>query len=81
MGGTDENYKSPMKFEEVWNDPDREMRNNWKNAIKKEFENMEKNDVWDICDTNEKPENRRLLGTTWVFKVKKNEFFKARLVA
>ena len=31
-----------MKFEEAWNDPDRAMRNNWKNAIKKEFKNMEK---------------------------------------
>ena len=40
--GTEENYKSPMKFEEAWNDPDRAMRNNWKNAIKKEFKNMEK---------------------------------------
>ena len=27
------------------------------------------------------PADRRLLGTTWVFKVKKTEIFKARLVA
>ena len=40
--GTEENYKSPMKFDGAWNDPDREMRDNWKNAIKKEFQNMEK---------------------------------------
>ena len=66
---------------EAWNDPDREMRNNWENVIKKEFENMEKNDVWDICDINEKPENPRLLGAKWIFKVKKNGVFKARLVA
>ena len=57
MGGTDENYKSPMKLEEAWNDPDIEMRDYWKNTIKKEFGNKEKNDVWDICNINEKPEN------------------------
>ena len=45
VGGTDENYKAPMKFEEAWNDLDKEMRDNWKIAIKKEFENMEKNVV------------------------------------
>ena len=42
---------------------------------------MEKNDVWEICNINKKPENRRLLSTKWVFKVKKNRVFKARLVA
>ena len=42
---------------------------------------MEKNDVWDMCDINEKPNEQRLLGTKWVFKVKKNGIFKARLVA
>ena len=81
VGGTDENSESLVNFEEVWNDPGREMRNNWTNIIMKEFENMEKNDVWDICDINENPENRRLLGTKWVFKVKKKGIFKARLVA
>ena len=58
VGGTDKNYESPMKFEDAQNNLDREMRDNWKNIIQKKFENMEKNDVWDICNINEKPENQ-----------------------
>ena len=54
---------------------------NWKNTIKKEFENMEKNDIWDICNKYEKPKNQRLLVLKWVSKIKKNGIFKAKLVA
>ena len=42
---------------------------------------MEKNQVWRVIKEAEVPENRRLLGAKWVFKVKKNGIFKARLVA
>ena len=69
MGGTDEYYKSPIKFKEAWNDPNWEMKNNWKNAIKKEYKNMEKKDICNKCDINEKPEIQRLLGSEWVFKI------------
>ena len=33
VSGTDETYKAPVKFEEAWNDPDKEMRDNWKSAV------------------------------------------------
>ena len=49
------NYKSPARFEKAWNDLDIQMRGNWQNVIKKEFGNKEKNDVWNICNINEKP--------------------------
>ena len=42
---------------------------------------MEKNHVWRVIKKADVPENRRLLGAKWVFKVKKNGIFKARLVA
>ena len=42
---------------------------------------MEKSDVWKITPKQKVPSNRWLLGTKWVFKVKKNGVFKARLVA
>ena len=42
---------------------------------------MEKNHVWRVIKKNNVPENRRLLGAKWVFKVKKNGIFIARLVA
>ena len=52
----------------------------WREAIKKEFDNMEKNQVWRVIKTTDVPENRRLLGAKWVFIVKKNGVFKAKLV-
>ena len=42
---------------------------------------MEKNNIWRVIKKTDVPENRRLLGAKWVFKVKKNGVFKARLVA
>ena len=42
---------------------------------------MEKNHVWRVIKKADVPENRRLLGAKWVFKVKENGIFKARLVA
>ena len=42
---------------------------------------MKKNHMWRVIKKTNVPENRRLLGAKWVFKVKKNGVFKARLVA
>ena len=42
---------------------------------------MEKNHVWRVIKKMNIPENRRLLGAKWVFIVKKNRIFKARLAA
>ena len=41
----------------------------------------EKNNVWRVINKKEVPENGRLLGAKWVFKGKKKENFKARLIA
>ena len=74
VGGTDESYVSPETFKKVWNHKNDYLRNKWREAIKKEFENMEKNKVWQITTKNQGSIDRRLLGTMWVFKVKKNKF-------
>ena len=42
---------------------------------------MEKKNVWKVTSKQKVPLDRRLLGTKWVFKVKKDGVFKARLVA
>ena len=81
VGRTDESYESPETFDKAWNHPNNYLRNKWREAIKKEFENMEKNKVLRIMTKDQDPADRRLLGTMWVFKVKKNGIFKARLVA
>ncbi|WVZ76484.1 hypothetical protein U9M48_024460 [Paspalum notatum var. saurae] len=43
---------------------------NWVNAMHEEFENFERNHVWDLV---EPPPNYRLIGTKWVFKNKQGE--------
>lgn len=55
----------------------------WKNAMNMEMENIKKNKTWDIV---ERPKNKNIVGTKWVFKVVKDcegqiTKFKARIVA
>ena len=55
----------------------------WKRAMDVEMNNMVSNDVWEVV---ERPDNCKVIGSKWVFKVKLDEFgnperFKACLVA
>ena len=55
----------------------------WKQAIQSELNSINQNDVWSIV---KRPEGKTIIGTKWVFKIKKNsmnqpEKYKARLVA
>jgi Reverse transcriptase (RNA-dependent DNA polymerase). len=55
----------------------------WKVAMREELESLHDNDVWDLVD---KPKNRHVIDTRWVFKIKRDEDgnperYKARLVA
>ena len=42
---------------------------------------MLKNGVWRVIDQNRMPRNRRCVKCKWVFKIKRNGVFRARLVA
>ena len=53
----------------------------WKEAIKKEFGDMKKRNVWKIISADKVPPNRRLIGCKQVFKVKRDNTHRARLVA
>ena len=61
VGGTDEFYDSPDQFNEVWNHPDTKEREHWREAIKKEFNNMIKRKVGRQTRMSEVPENRRTI--------------------
>ena len=76
VGGMDESYKSLEIFEKAWNHENDYLRSKWREAIEKELENMEKNKVWRIMKNDHVLAERRLLGTMWVFKVKKMNFLK-----
>ena len=47
----------------------------------KEFRDMKRKKVWFIVKKNQVPTGRRLIGCKWVFKLKKNGVYRARLVA
>ena len=76
-----EEEKEPTNFEEAWNNKDINKRQKWQEAIELEFDQMKKNDVWEQEEINELPKDRKGIGTKWVFKIKKNGMYRARLVA
>lgn len=70
----------PKTCQEAINSKDKDK---WKEAMDLEIGNMVDNDVWEIV---ERPKDKQVVGSKWVFKIKNDEFgnverFKARLVA
>ena len=71
----------PKTFQEAWHSPVEEERNNWQKAIRKEIKSMIDRGVWRKIDRKNIPNNRRLIGNKWVFKIKRDGTYRARLVA
>ena len=71
----------PKTFQIAWHSPVEEERNNWQIAIRKEIKSMINRGVWRKIDKVKIPENRRLIGNKWVFKIKRDGSYRARLVA
>ena len=71
----------PKTFQEAWHSPIEEERNKWQAAIRKEIRSMINIGVWRKIDKMKIPENRRLIGNKWVFKIKRDGTYRARLVA
>ena len=77
VGGTDESYDNPDTFDEAWEHPNISERKYWREAIRKEFNDMIKRQVWRETDIDQIPSNRRLIGSKWVFKKKRNGVYRA----
>ena len=71
----------PQSFQEAWWDPDLISREKWREAIRLEFKKMLDMGVWRDVKRNDRPNDCRLVGCRWVFKVKRNGVYHARLVA
>ena len=71
----------PKPFQEAWHSPVEEEKENWRIAIRKEIRSMINRGVWRKIDRAKIPEKRRLIGNKWVFKIKRDGTFRARLVA
>ena len=71
----------PKPFLEAWHSSVEEERNNWQIPTRKEIKSMINRWVWRKIDKVKIPENRRLIGNKWVFKIKRDGTYRARLVA
>ena len=72
----------PKTFQEALHLPVENERNSWRTAIRKEIRSMVERGVWRKIDRKKKiPNNRRLTGNKWVFKIKRDGTYRARLVA
>ena len=71
----------PKTFQEAWDSQVEEERNNWQMAISKEIKSMIDRGVWRKVDRKNVPNSRRLIGNKWVFKIKRDGSYRARLVA
>ena len=68
-------------FQEAWHSPIEKERENWTIAIKKETRSMINRGIQRKTDRKRIPNNRRLIGNRWVFKINRDGTYRARFVA
>jgi Reverse transcriptase (RNA-dependent DNA polymerase) len=72
--------EEPRTFDEAWNCKDPVNCEKWRMAMKEKFNDMESREVWDVIRKEEVPRDRRCIKCKWIFKIKRNGIFRARLV-
>ena len=81
VGGTDTSKEIPLTFREAWDHADPVERKLWREAIRKEFRDMIRRQVWRHHRKRDVPSNRRLISNKWVFRIKNDGRHRARLCA
>jgi Reverse transcriptase (RNA-dependent DNA polymerase) len=71
----------PTTFDEAWNHPNSKDRELWRAAINKELGDMDNKKGWKINIKEDVPEGKKTIKCKWIFKIKRNGIFRARLVA
>ena len=74
-------FEAPARYEQAWDHPDPFQREKWREAIEKEFSKMNTLNVWIKIKRADMPRDRRCVKHKWVFDIKRNGVFRARLVA
>lgn len=69
-------YFAMLTYEEATNGPEKEK---WKIAIEEEKESLEKNETWKVVNESE-AKDKKVLSSKWIFKIKEDQKYKARLV-
>ena len=80
FNGTEDDT-APETFHEAWDHNDPNKRAIWRSAIKDEFAKMNKKKVWRHRKKQDIPQGRTLVSSRWVFVIKKDSTYRARLVA
>lgn len=70
-----------LSYNEAWNNDDSIKQKKWREAILKELKDMESRKVGKNIKEQHKPKDCRCVKSKWVFKIKKNGIYRARLVA
>ena len=73
--------EKPETFEQAYYHPDLKIRLRWRIAIKKEFRDMNSRKVWETFKKSNIPKDRRCIKCKWIFDIKRDGRFRARLVA
>ena len=55
-------------------------KDQWHEAANKEYQNILKNDTYDLIPLSEVPVGANILGNMWVFRLQPGNIFRARLV-
>jgi hypothetical protein len=76
-----EKPKEPVSFDEAYNNPNLEERAKWREAIQRELKEMEDKGEYKKIEKSELPSKRVCVKNKWIFKIKRNGIFRARLVA
>jgi hypothetical protein len=62
--------REPTTFDEAWNHTDPRSQEKWREAINKEFQEMEKKEVWEFMKKEDIPHDRRTIKCKWTSKIK-----------
>jgi hypothetical protein len=71
----------PSNYEQAFYNQDPWCRQQWRNAITLELDKMRELKVWHVIKRNTIPAGRKCIKNKWVFDIKRNGTFRARLVA
>ena len=76
-----DHFYIPKNFDEAWYHDCPFQRKLWRDAITKEFDKMKQYQVYKVVKRTTIPKGRKCVKHKWVFDIKRNGVFRARLVA
>ena len=80
MSNYDDSPIVPTYFKNSWYHPLPTERAKWREAIEYELESMKQKNVWKLVNRNEIPEYKHAIPMKWVYNIKTDERYRARLV-